>query len=163
MFDLFGKLRIFCYFCDFCINSNNLKCLHFWIYFQTSCYFWKIEQKYCYVWIMKQNINIFDKATLFIKNKNAMTRDGQAKYTDTRNMFHYKKKLAEGQLYKYKASTQWQEIAGRSTQLPETWFFKNSNIFALWFKNNKNIQKNNIISKITNFLKNISNISKSLL
>ena len=74
MFDLFGKLRIFCYFCDFCINSNNLKCLHFWIYFQTSCYFWKIEQKYCYVW-------------------------GKTKQ---------------------KTRMQWQEMARRSTQTPET-------------------------------------------
>ena len=39
---------------------------------------------------MKQNINIFDKKERK-KHENAMTRDGQAKYTDTRNMFHYKK------------------------------------------------------------------------
>ena len=35
-----------------------------------------------------------------------MTRDGQTKYTNNRNMTHYERKLAEGQLYKYKASTQ---------------------------------------------------------
>ena len=39
---------------------------------------------------MKQNINIFDKKERKT-HENAMTRDGQAKYTDTRNMFHYKK------------------------------------------------------------------------
>ena len=90
MFDLFGKLRIFCYFCYFCINSKILKCLHFWIYFQTSCYFWKIEQKYCYVWIMKQNINIFIKQHKKKKKTTTTTR------------------------------MQWQKMARRSTQTPET-------------------------------------------
>jgi hypothetical protein len=49
-----------------------------------------------------------------------MTRDCQTKYTKTRNMIHYKRKLAEGQLYKYKASTESQEMARRSTRTPET-------------------------------------------
>ena len=62
------------------------------------------------------------RPALQIQGKHPMTRDGRTKYTNTRNMIHYKTKLAEGQLYKYKASTQWQEMARRSTQTPETWF-----------------------------------------
>ena len=62
------------------------------------------------------------KASFTNTRQSPITRDCQTKYTNTRNMIYYKKKLAEGQLYKYKASTQWQEMARRSTRTPETWF-----------------------------------------